>query len=282
MADKPIKQGGVAMRPRQHEIITALGAKPHIHPKEALQQRTDFLVDYLEESGATGFALGISGGQDSLLAGMLAQDAVRRRRALGHKATFHALLLPYGTQRDRADAELALEVIQPDVTHDINIKPAVDAMVAAVDTSSEQPVSDFNKGNIKARQRMIAQYAIAAQYGLLVVGTDHAAEALTGFFTKYGDGGVDIQPLAGLTKRQGKALLQELGVPELFTSKPPTADLLDEQPERPDETELGVSYEVIDDYLEGRAIDPALAMRIEQQYDATQHKRALPPQFSAL
>lgn len=270
------------MNTRQHEIITALGVKPHIHPKEAVQQRTEFLVEYLEKSGAMGFALGISGGQDSLLAGMLAQEAVRRRRALGHEATFHALLLPYGTQRDRADAELALDTIQPDVTHDINIKPAVDAMVAAVDVSSERPVSDFDKGNIKARQRMIAQYAIAAQYGLLVVGTDHAAEALTGFFTKYGDGGVDIQPLAGLTKRQGKAILRELGAPEVFMQKPPTADLLDEQPEQSDETELGLSYEVIDDYLEGLPIDRAVATRIEQHYDATQHKRMMPPAFRPL
>ncbi|MBD4935857.1 ammonia-dependent NAD(+) synthetase, partial [Xanthomonas citri pv. citri] len=81
------------------------------------------------------------------------------------------------------------------------------------------------------RTRMIAQYAIGGQEGLLVLGTDHAAEAVTGFFTKYGDGGADLLPLTGLTKRQGRTLLKELGAPERLYLKEPTADLLDEKPQ---------------------------------------------------
>lgn len=123
---------------------------------------------------------------------------------------------------------------------------------------------------------MIAQYAIAGDKGLLVVGTDHAAEAVTGFFTKYGDGGADILPLSGLTKRQGKALLRELGAPERFITKAPTADLLDATPAQADESELGLTYDTIDDYLEGKAVDASIARQIENRYTATAHKRNLP------
>lgn len=267
------------MRQRQRDIIKELGARRNIQPEDEIEQRVNFLINYLDTSGMQGFALGISGGQDSLLAGILAQRAVKQRRGLGHTSTFHALLLPYGEQRDRADAERAIDVIQPDVLHDINIKPSVDAMVAALEAGNALTVSDFNKGNIKARARMIAQYAIAAEHRLLVLGTDHAAESLTGFFTKYGDGGVDLQPLAGLTKRQGRMLLGALGAPTLFMTKPPTADLLDKCPGRSDEQELGVSYQVIDDYLEGKDIDPFLAKKLEARYGATRHKRAMPAPF---
>ncbi|MBX4298572.1 NAD(+) synthase, partial [Mycobacterium tuberculosis] len=92
---------------------------------------------------------------------------------------------------------------------------------------ADDKLSDFNKGNVKARTRMITQYAIAGQEGLLVIGTDHAAEAVTGFFTKYGDGGAGRLPLAGLSKRQGRSLLKELGADERLYLKVPTADLLD-------------------------------------------------------
>src|SRR5690606_34047939 len=109
-----------------------------------------------------------------------------------------------------------------------------------------EPLRDFTKGNVKARARMIAQYAIAGQHGHLVVGTDHAAEAVTGFFTKFGDGGADVLPLSGLTKRQGKQLLEALGAPERLYLKLPTADLLDERPGQTDETDLGISYAQID------------------------------------
>ena len=105
-------------------------------------------------------------------------------------------------------------------------------------------LGDYHKGNVKARMRMIAQYAIGGQEGLLVIGTDHAAEAVTGFYTKYGDGGSRfLLPLSGLTKRQGKALLMELGADERLYLKVPTADLLDEKPGQADETELGICYD---------------------------------------
>jgi NAD+ synthase len=123
---------------------------------------------------------------------------------------------------------------------------------------------------------MVAQYAIAGQRSLLVVGTDHAAEALTGFFTKFGDGAADVVPLSGLTKRQGKALLVELDAPKRLYEKEPTADLLDDNPGQSDEANLGVSYQHIDDYLEGLSVPDAVAEAIEMKYLSTRHKRHLP------
>lgn len=190
------------------------------------------------------------------------------------------MLLPYGVQHDRADAELAVKTIKSYselsvIEHDIDIKPSVDALVTAL-RNDGQEISDFDKGNIKARTRMMTQYAIASGCRLLVVGTDHAAESVTGFFTKFGDGAADIMPLSGLTKRQGRAMLDALQAPELLLRKTPTADLLDDRPAQPDEVELGLTYDDIDDYLEGKEVDSKIAEDIEERYDRTQHKRNLP------
>lgn len=264
------------MRQLQREIITQLGCNPEINPQAEIERRSEFLAQYLGESGLDGFVLGISGGQDSLLAGLLARRATSLLKAAGEAAEMHTVLLPYGTQADRDDALLAVETIGPDVAHDLNIKPATDSFAAEYDRSFDPALTDFNKGNVKARMRMIAQYAIAGQHKLLVIGTDHAAEAVTGFFTKFGDGGADVLPLSGLTKRQGRQMLHYLDVPEQFIHKAPTADLLDGRPSQPDETELGLTYATIDDYLEGRDVSDEHAESIETRFRSTIHKRSLP------
>lgn len=268
------------MRAKQQEIIAALDVEPTIQPMEEIEKRSKFLADYLGQTGFNGFVLGVSGGQDSLLAGILARRAIKLRRQSGQNCCLHTMLLPYGDQHDRADAELAVETIKSYgessvIEHDINIKPSVDALVADLYTDGQE-ISDFDKGNIKARVRMMTQYAIAGVYGLLAVGTDHAAESITGFFTKFGDGAADIMPLYGLTKRQGRAMLNVLRAPERLLRKIPTADLLDDRPAQPDEVELGLTYDDIDDYLEGKEVDPDIAEKIEERYDKTQHKRNLP------
>ena len=270
----------VYMRAKQQEIIAALGVKPTIQPIEEIEKRTKFLADYLRQAGLNGFVLGVSGGQDSLLAGILAQRAIELRRQSGQNCRLHTMLLPYGVQHDRADAELAVKTIKSYgessvIEHNIDIKPSVDALVADLYTNGQE-ISDFNKGNIKARSRMMAQYAIAGVYGLLAVGTDHAAESVMGFSTKFGDGAADIIPLYGLNKRQGRAMLNALHVPERLLRKTPTADLLDDHPAQPDEVELGLRYDDIDDYLEGKEVDSKIAKKIEERYDKTQHKRNLP------
>lgn len=264
------------MRAMQEKIITELGTRPSIIAEEEFQQRSEFLASRINDARARGFVLGISGGQDSLLAALIAMRACAIAKANGKTAEFHAVLLPYNRQADRDDALAALEVIQPHHTHDINIGPSTDSFSNSFNDATLDELTDFNKGNVKARMRMIAQYALTGQYGLLVIGADHAAEAITGFYTKFGDGGADVLPLAGLNKRQGRQMLVHLGAPALFTEKQPTADLLDNAPLQTDETELGVSYETIDDYLEGKAIDDSQAEMLELRFTKTAHKRQMP------
>ncbi|MFI8566838.1 ammonia-dependent NAD(+) synthetase [Rhodococcus sp. NPDC078407] len=258
-------------------IMRELAVQSTIDPVTEIRRRVDFLKEYLSSTPATGFVLGISGGQDSTLTGKLAQQAAAELRADGKEAEFVAVRLPYGVQADEDDASIALAFIDPDRTVAVDIKPAADASAAAAaEALGTDEVRDFVRGNIKARQRMVAQYAIAGELGYLVVGTDHAAEAVTGFFTKFGDGGVDLTPLTGLTKRQGAALLRELGAPESTWRKVPTADLEDDRPALPDEEALGMTYAQIDDYLEGKEVDDDVAEKLENMFMATRHKRTVP------
>ncbi|QKG19751.1 NH(3)-dependent NAD(+) synthetase [Actinomadura verrucosospora] len=264
------------------QIIADLGVKPAIVPGDEIRERVGFLKEYLRATPAKGYVLGISGGQDSTLAGRLCQLAAEELRAEGHEATFVAVRLPYGVQADEHDAQVALEFIRPDRSVAVNVKPSADAVAEEAATGlrelldGEPRLRDFVRGNIKARERMVLQYAVAGQLGLLVVGTDHAAEAVTGFFTKYGDGGVDVTPLTGLTKRQGAALLRELGAPASTWQKVPTADLEDDRPALPDEEALGLKYSQIDGYLEGEDVTPEVAEKVESVYLATRHKRTVP------
>lgn len=204
----------------------------------------------------------------------MAVERLRVRRARDYR--FIALRLPYGRQQDEEDAQRALRFVAPDQTYTVNIQSAVDSAVAALEAATGLPMTDYNKGNQKAQQRMTIHYRVACQFNALVVGTDHAAEAVAGFFTKHGDGGVDLTPLTGLTKGQGRSLLQYLGAEERLYTKPPTADLLDVNPGQLDEDELGIGYAVIDAYLEGKAVPPEDARRIEARYAATEHKRRTP------
>jgi NAD+ synthase len=259
---------------KKRRIMEALQTKAVIDPAQEVAFRVQFLKDYLISSGRNGFVLSISGGQDSALAGRLCQLAVEELRTqTGKGYLFLALRLPYGIQRDEEDAQRALQFIAPDTIYTVNIQPAVDGAIASFEKATGFSMTDYNKGNQKAQERMTVHYRFAHQFHVLVVGTDHAAEALVGFFTKYGDGGVDLTPLSGLTKHQGRFLLRFLGADEQIYTKPPTADLLDTKPGQLDEDELSISYQVIDDYLEGKEVPDEVAQQIEQRYSATEHKR---------
>ena len=262
----------------QQEIIRELGVVPTIDAKAEIRNSIEFLKAYLQKNPfLKTLVLGISGGQDSTLAGRLAQLTMEEMSSETNDPNYQfiAIRLPYGEQADEEDAKKAIEFIKPDITLRVNIKAAVDAQVAAVEEAG-LPVSDFNKGNIKARQRMITQYAVAGEKAGAVLGTDHAAENITGFFTKFGDGGADLLPLFRLNKRQGRQLLQELGAPEALYKKVPTADLEDGKPMIADEVALGVTYDEIDDYLEGKTVSPNAQQTIENWWHKTQHKRHLP------
>lgn len=266
------------MTPLQKKIVAYEKVLPEIDPKKEIRKSVNFMKDYLKANPfIKSYVLGISGGQDSTLAGKLAQMAISEmRQETGDKSyQFIAVRLPYGIQADAQDAADAVAFQKPDQDLIVNIKKPVDAMVETLNDAGVE-ISDFNKGNIKARQRMVVQYAIAGANKGAVIGTDHAAENITGFFTKYGDGAADLTPLFRLDKRQGKALLKKLDAPEHLYLKVPTADLEEDRPSLPDEKALGVTYTQIDDYLEGKEIDPKAAEKIENWWKKSEHKRHLP------
>ena len=257
----------------QQEVIKKLRCKSEINVEEEIRLTINFLKDYIKKNNfIKSLVLGISGGQDSTLCGKLCQMAITE---LSEVYNFIAVRLPYGEQFDEDDCNDALKFINPDKVYTVNIKDAVDASVNSLKVAGVE-ITDFAKGNEKARERMKAQYSIATMNKGIVVGTDHAAEAITGFFTKHGDGGADIVPLYRLNKRQGKALLKMLDCPEHLYLKKPTADLEEDRPALEDEVALGVTYNDIDDYLEGKEVPNNVKEIIEGHYLRSEHKRNLP------
>ncbi|MFI1433503.1 ammonia-dependent NAD(+) synthetase [Streptomyces lydicus] len=269
-----------ASKTLQQEIARDLQVTASFDAEQEIERRVTFLTERLTSTGLRSLVLGISGGVDSTTTGRLCQLAVERVRAAGHEATFYAMRLPYGVQADEKDAQRALEFIRADRELTVDIRPASDAALqATLDgglTFRDARHQDFVQGNIKARQRMIAQYAVAGAQDGLVVGTDHAAEAVSGFFTKFGDGAADVVPLTGLTKRRVRAVAAALGAPRELVTKVPTADLETLDPGKPDEDALGVTYDQIDDFLEGKPVDAAAVESIVRRYRLTAHKRELP------
>lgn len=267
--------------PVQLKIIEELNIVKNFDVDFEIRRRIDFLKNYLVKSGMKSYILGISGGVDSTTAGRLAQLAVTELKNEGYCCNFIAVRLPYGRQKDSSDANDAIHYfIKPNHKIDVNIKDSTDNICSGVRNSFikfyEEEKLDFVKGNIKARQRMIVQYTVAGLEEGLVIGTDHGAEAVMGFFTKYGDGAADILPLSGLNKRMVRAIAEKLGAPIKLVNKIPTADLEDDRPGLPDEVAHGVTYDQIDDFLEGKDIDINAHSKIVAAYNKTKHKRALP------
>ncbi|WP_036828432.1 ammonia-dependent NAD(+) synthetase, partial [Photobacterium sanctipauli] len=215
---------------------------PTIDVDFEIERRVAFIQNKLKQSGCKSLVLGISGGVDSTTCGRLAQLAVEglNKSENTDSYQFIAVRLPYGEQKDEDEAQLALSFIKPTHSVSVNIKDGVDGTHAstllALEGTNLIPKSDatvdFVKGNVKARTRMIAQYEIAGLVGGLVLGTDHSAENITGFYTKFGDGACDLAPLFGLNKRQVRQLADKLGAPELLVYKVPTADLEELAPQK--------------------------------------------------
>lgn len=261
-------------------IIAQMRVLPEIDTGVEISRRVSFIKKRLRSAGLTSLVLGISGGVDSTTCGRLAQLAVDELNAEhGGGYQFIAVRLPYGTQRDEDEAQLAISFIKPTRAVSVNIKAAADALhhstltALAGQSDISDAKADFAKGNVKARCRMMAQYHIAALNNGLVLGTDHSAENITGFYTKWGDGACDLAPLFGLSKRQVRAIADKLGAPPLLVGKTPTADLECMSPQKADEAALGLSYEQIDDFLEGKPVAPEVAERLISIYLKTQHKR---------
>lgn len=249
--------------------------------KKAIRDRIDYLKSFLKSTGLKGFVLGISGGVDSSTAGRLCQIACEELRADGVDVKFVAMRLPAGVQLDEDDAQAAVKFINADKMLTVNVGEAATLMSIQGVTEFEEKegkavnkeAADFNKGNIKARLRMIAQYQVAAMYGAAVIGTDHNTEGVCGFWTKWGDGACDLIVLNGLNKTQVRLVAKELGAPEFLWAKVATADLEELAPQKTDESALDVDYNVLDKYLEGKTIDEKTEYKIVKQYSITQHKR---------
>ena len=268
----------------QRQIAEQLKVQPPFADQNALEaevaRRVDFIKQCLQNARLKTLVLGISGGVDSLTAGLLAQRAAKElRESTGDTGyRFVAVRLPYMVQADEHEAQASVDFIEPDERHTINIGPSVKALASEVKAFEGHPASavDFVLGNTKARMRMVAQYTIAGAYQGLVIGTDHAAEAVMGFFTKFGDGACDLALLSGLVKHQVRAIARHFGAPESLVEKVPTADLEDLSPGKPDEASHGVTYAEIDAFLHGQPVREEAFKIICDTYAKTQHKREQP------
>lgn len=253
--------------------------------KTAIRDRIDYLKNYIRNNNLKAIILGISGGVDSSSAGKLSQLAMSELRDEGCDAQFVAVRLPSHIQKDEDDAQLALKFINPDELHTINIGESADIIsIAGVNSFGSNNgftpnQIDFNKGNIKARMRMIAQYQLAAFYGGVVLGTDHNAEGILSFYTKWGDGACDLIVLNGLNKRQVRLIAKELGAPDTLYQKAPTADLEELNEHLLDEDSTGIPYDVLDDFLEGKKVSQEMEEKILTHHLSTAHKRAMPVSF---
>lgn len=263
-------------------ILDEMHVLPEINPQTEIERRVAFIQNQLTLSGMKTLVLGISGGIDSCTLGRLAQlavDGLNQQSKGGYQ--FIAVRLPYSVQADEDDAQLSIDFIQPSQAVSVNIQPGADAIHEQTCKSLGQigllpenaHKQDFVKGNVKARTRMIVQYEIAGMMDGLVLGTDHSAENITGFYTKYGDGACDLVPLFGLNKRQVRQIASYLGAPEKIVTKAPTADLESLEPQKADEQALGMTYDQIDDFLEGKDVDADVELRLIEIFTKTQHKR---------
>ena len=231
-----------------------------------------WLKQKVDETGVKGLVVGVSGGLDSAVVAHLIKRACPKS-SLG-------VIMPL--KSNPQDIEHANQVIENCDIQSVTID-LTETHQVMFDQIREQLKKDYNKdneqmadANLRARLRMGALYTIATNHNYLVVGTDNASEWYTGYFTKYGDGGVDIQPIIDFTKGEVKEMASFLGVSEEVVQKKPSADLWEGQT---DEDEMGISYDVIDSYIKGEAVPEKDKKRIEQMHKKTMHKRSPLPQY---
>lgn len=237
-----------------------------------MEKHIEPIVEWLRErtgaAGAKGLLVGVSGGLDSAVVANLIKRAYPDN-SLGVMMPIHTSEKNLQDARDVMEAcDLASLKIDLTESHTVTYQEISERLEEKEEFN--QVADQLANANLRARLRMSTLYALAAHYNYLVVGTDNAAEWYTGYFTKYGDGGVDIQPLVEFTKGEVREMAKVLDVPDAVIEKVPSADLWEEQS---DETEMGVSYAVIDGYLEGKEINEKDKTLIELMHRRTKHKR---------
>lgn len=249
-------------------------------PEETARLLSSFLSGYAEDSGAKGAVVGMSGGLDSSVVAALCVRAFGAKRVVGV-----ALPSPTSPASDLAHAQLVAKKLGIDLRI-AEVGPILEGVARSLGAERAADLERTTRGNVAARARMTVLYAIAQAEGRLVVGTGNKSELLTGYFTKYGDGGVDLLPIGDLYKTQVRELGRHLGIPAPILEKPPTAGLWDGQT---DEEELGIGYAHLDRILLGLELQlpPATiakevgvpekeVLRIEAKRRSTQHKRRGP------
>ncbi|MDD4079430.1 MAG: NAD+ synthase [Eubacteriales bacterium] len=243
-------------------------------PEEGLavdyQVVTEKIVAWLQEkisaAGAKGCVLGLSGGIDSAVVAALTQRAYPQDTL--------AVILPVESgAEDVEDAWLVARHLGVRAV-EINLDKAFRSFIAALETSSDLAADNLAVANLKPRLRMAALYYLAARNNYLVVGTGNKSEIVTGFFTKYGDAGVDLEPMGDLVKTQVWELARHLQLPERIIEKRPTAGLW---PGQTDEDELGFSYRQLDEYILSGTTDAAAVEKIERAIRRSRHKQEMPP-----
>ncbi|HUT35848.1 MAG TPA: NAD(+) synthase [Planctomycetota bacterium] len=219
------------------------------------------------EAGAQGVVIGLSGGLDSSVVAALAARALPGK-VLG------AILPCESAPRDSELARLVAEQFQAEAI-ELDLTAAHRVLAATLPEAST-----LVRANVKPRLRMLTLYYLAASRGCLVCGASNRSELAIGYFTKFGDGGVDLMPIGGLLKRQVRELARDLGVPQPIIDRPPTAGLW---PGQTDEGEMGLLYAQLDAAIEAmdrhdtRTVPPHVLSRVRQMMAASAHKRALPP-----
>ena len=229
-------------------------------------QCEQWLRDEIAKSGASGIILGLSGGIDSSVLAALGREALGRSGVLG-------VIMPCRSNpQDEEDARLLAEAVDVEFMR-VDLSGTFDTLCGSIG----QDLGSLVKSNMKARLRMTTLYALGQSKGLLVCGTSNRSEYETGYFTKYGDSGSDLMPLASFLKRDIRAMARVLGVPEKIITKAPSAGLYDGQT---DEGDMGFTYDILDEYLaSGNISDLTAKNRIDVMRRRSEHKRKPIPIF---